>query len=135
MHEHRDAMRRPLLILIALSLSWVTTGYACRMGSAIAQPVCCCDAVAPRSCLEPASDCTLAAMTGASRDGCCSVIATSSIVAQEQVHTPVTLPPLNTPAADLTKALPRGIDSVLSDALARDHHTPPIYLLTGRLRR
>lgn len=126
-------MRRPLVILIAWSLSWVTTGYACSMGSAIAQPLCCCDAAAPRSCLEPATDCAVAAMTGASRDGCCSVVATSSTLTQEQANTPVTT--LNIPAAELATARPGRIASVLSDAFAGGHRTPPIYLLTGRLRR
>lgn len=87
MHEHRVAMRRLLVVLILLSLSWVTTGYACSMDSATAQPVFCCDAASLRSCPEPESGCADAAMTGASTDGCCSIVVTSITVAQEQTNT------------------------------------------------
>jgi hypothetical protein len=76
-------------------------------------------------------------MTGAPGDGCCSIVATAGTVAQEQANTLASpnLPPLNAPAAELAAALPRCIAPVPSSIFARDHRTPPIYLLTGRLRR
>jgi hypothetical protein len=130
-------MRRLLLILIALSLSPVTMGFfSCDVEGAALRPVCCCDAGVPQRCPQPASHCTSSTMTGGLQHGCCSVVVTSSIAAQDQPQAPTTMQ-MPVLAIDTPRVLARFQDPP-STALTVDAPRwglPPTYLLTGRLRR
>lgn len=53
-----NVMRRLLLTLIAISLSWVTIGYTCNVSGEVAQLACCCDAGAPHACPEFHRNCS-----------------------------------------------------------------------------
>jgi hypothetical protein len=129
-------MRRLLLILIALSLSPVTTGFSCDMEGTALRSACCCDAGVPQRCSQSAGHCTSSTMSGGLQHGCCSVVVTSSIAAQDQPQTPSTI---QMPA--LVVGTPRALARLQDVPCApiglstpvRGH--PPTYLLTGRLRR
>src|SRR5678816_335291 len=84
-------MRRLLLILIALSLSPVATGFSCNVEGAALRSTCCCNAGVPQRCSRPASHCTLSTMTVGLQDGCCSVVVTSSIAVQDRPQAPRTI--------------------------------------------
>ncbi len=129
-------MRRLLLILVTLSLSWVTIGYACSTSGAVVQIACCCDAGVLQSCPEPVPNCSTDAMLGAPGDSCCSFAAASGISAQGQAEN------LTTPDLPLLDALPVQLAverppslPVSPHLLARACSTVPIYLLIGRLLR
>lgn len=130
-------MRRLFLILIALSLSSITMGHACDMSGAVPQLACCCDAEAPDSCPEPARNCTTGATADASGGGCCSIVITSGTSAQGE---PETLPTPDLPLLDPSIAASAALRPARSLAMAprlraNANGAPPIYLLTGRLRR
>jgi hypothetical protein len=129
-------MRRLLLILIALSLSPVTTGFSCNVEGAALRSTCCCDAGVPQRCSRPASHCTLSTMTVGLQDGCCSVVVTSSIAAQDRPQAPRAIQMPVFVVATL-RALARFQDlpsaPIRLNTPGRGH--PPTYLLTGRLRR
>jgi hypothetical protein len=121
-------MRRLLILLVVLSLSWTTIGYACGMEGEVVRPACCCDT-------EGASSCAHEAMTGAG-EGCCSLIATSGASAQGEAEAPIvpnillTVPETERVTRKITPDIP-----ISTRRLAHDGHAPAIYLLTGRLRR
>jgi hypothetical protein len=131
------SMRRLLLILIALSLSPVTTGFSCDVEGAALRSACCCDAGVPQRCSQPASHCTSSTMTGRlQHGGCCSVVVISSIAAQDQPQAPPTIQ-MPVLVVGTLRALARFQDvpsaPIRLSTLGRGH--PPTYLLTGRLRR
>lgn len=130
-------MRRCLLILITLSLSWVTTTYACDMSDAVAQPNCCCKAGASPACPEPAASCSVDAMLHASGDGCCSWGTTSGASVQGQSES-LTVPALHLLGLLPIPAAPERPPSKLPAPPrlpARVRCTVPVYLLVGRLLR
>lgn len=129
------AVRRLLLILTALSLSWVTMGYACTMSGAVMQVACCCDSRSSHSCPEPARACSTEAMFGASDDGCCSFVTTSGASAQGQAET-LTTPDLLLFRRPVTlQAVERPPLAVSPRRLAPAASTVPLYLRIGRLLR
>lgn len=128
-------MRRFLLVLIALGLSWTATAYACGMGGEILLPACCCEGVGAQSCPTPASSCTAEAMTGTQGDGCCSLIVTPAASVQGEIEAPTTPNLLSAPATERTARIIRRDIPILPRRTAHDRSTPSIYLLTGRLRR
>lgn len=127
--------RRLLAILIALSLSWVTAGYACSMAGAVAQPACCCDEGSQQPCPNPSTQCALGAMTEISSDACCSIIVTSGAGALGKAETLTVpdLPLLTSPEAEPAVA-PISLGAEPS-RLTHDRSTPRIYLLFGHLLR
>jgi len=128
-------MRRLLLILITLSLSWVTMGYACSMSGAVARPTCCCDVGSPLSCPESARACSTDTMLGASGDGCCSFVTASGTSVQGQAET-LTTPHLLLPGRPATlPAAERSPSGVSPRLLAPAASAVPLYLLIGHLLR
>jgi hypothetical protein len=128
-------MRRLLLALIVLSLSWTTIGYTCGMEGEVVRPACCCEAGEPRSCLIPASSCTHEVMAGED-EGCCSLIATAGIRTQGEAEAPTT-PNILLTAPEAVRVARQIIPDIpiSTRRSAHDRSTPSIYLLTGRLRR
>lgn len=130
-------MRRFLLILIALSLSWVTIGYACNMDGTVVRGACCCDVGLWQSCPEPTPNCSADAMRGARGDSCCSFVTTSGTSAQGQAEnlSAPDLPLLNVSAVQPAAERPPPSLPVSPHPPARDRGSVPIYLLIGRLLR
>lgn len=132
-------MRRLLAALIALSLSWVTTGYACVMGPAVVQPVCCCEEGLQQLCPHPSTKGASGVMTGtASDDGCCSMVTSSGMAATGQAESSMApdLPQVvafaerNPGLASIEADLP-----MVSRRPAHDRSAPAIYILFGHLLR
>jgi hypothetical protein len=130
-------MRRLLLVLITLSLSWVTMGYACDMSGAVAQSVCCCDAGSSASCQDPSRDCSSSSMFGAPGESCCSLIATSGTSIQgqaESLSTPnVVL--LNRPLVFSSVEPPPPRIAISPSLLAPAAAAAPLFLLIGHILR
>lgn len=132
-------MRRLLAALIALSLSWVTTSYACLMGPAVVRPVCCCEEGLQQPCPNPSTEGASGVMTGtASDEGCCSVVTSSGTAATGQAESSmrpdlpqfVALAEGNPGLASIEADLP-----VVSHRPAHDRSAPAIYILFGHLLR
>lgn len=137
LHTSNVMYRRLLAVLIALSVSWVTTGYACSMGSARVQPACCCKEAPQQSCPNPSSKYASGAMTGAPSEACCSVVTISGVVAKGQAETPVApdLPQFASVGRAPVMASVKAGAPTPSRRPARDRSTPHIYILFGHLLR
>lgn len=130
-------MRRLLLILIAHSLSWVTTGYACDMNGAVAQSVCCCDAASSASCQDPSRDCSSSSMFGAPGESCCSLVAMSGTSIQGQAESLISpnVILLNQPLV-FWSALPPPPRIAISPSMLTPAATAaPLFLLIGHILR
>lgn len=129
-------MRRLLLILMAISLSLVTTSYACSMGGAVVHSVCCCDG-ASESAPARSPDCSADMMFGEQSDGCCSILIASSTSIQGPAESPAApdLPVVGRAAAIGIPSLPPRTLGVAPKLLARKGASPPLYLRLGHLLR
>lgn len=130
-------MRRLLPILIVLSLSSITTAYACDMSGAVPQLACCCDAGEPDSCPDAVQDCVAGSMADAPDGGCCSIVVTSGTSANGVPETQTTrdLPPLSSLPAATAAIRPMRTGANAPRLRVDACSAPPIYLLAGRLRR
>lgn len=133
----RAVMRRFIAALVALSLSWVTTGYACDMaqGAAAATQQCCCEPDAVGPCEHEGCD----GMESGS--ACCQIVVVDGIDAGGGAAS------VGTFAADLQPLAPPSVlaSSLLVSPSSRRAmqiaaHAPPpgwgtrTYLETARLR-
>lgn len=76
-------MRQFVAILLSLSLSWVTTGYACEYATGqVAQSTCCCDQA--QACPNPDHCKADSAQSG---KACCDVVSLSGIQADDKALT------------------------------------------------
>lgn len=132
-------MRRLLLTLIAISLSWVTMGYTCSMSGEVAQLACCCDAGAAHACPELLRNCSSDSMRAGSRDTCCSIVVSAGSLAQGSAENvgPQDLSLLSTlPIQTVAEWLPARLFSPAHPLIAaRRAASTPIYLIMGRLLR
>lgn len=75
-------MRQFVAILLSLSLSWVTTGYACEYATGQAtQSTCCCHPAQAEQCLSPEHCQADASQSG---KACCDVVSLSGIQADHK---------------------------------------------------
>lgn len=129
-------MRRLLLILITLSLSWVTTDCACRMSGAAPQLACCCNTGVSHPCPQP-RNCIADAVLGGSGNSYCSIVTNAGGSIASLVEN-LTLPDRPLLSAFTVQATPRPSLIRLpasSYLLAHAGNTVPIYLVIGRLLR
>lgn len=131
-------MRNLLSILLAISLSWVTTGYACSMDRlAAVSAICCCphDHEQASASQEDSSD------ADADMDRCCDVVLSSAMDHQQPGIASVAYHSLDLPAV----ALPVVQVWTVSHPVAFTLSAPPpargppsagtrTYLATARLR-
>lgn len=131
------AMRRLLLILMTLSLSWVTVGYACSVSGAVAQLACCCDSGSSHSCPDPSRACSSSSMLGGPGDGCCSPVTTSATSLQAQGNRPgkMDLTLFDRPTGVQAVARPPQRVSGSAQPRALASSVAPLYLLIGHLLR
>lgn len=133
-------MRRFISLLLVISLSWVTTGYACRMdGLNVVRAECCCpnEHEAPDHAMPDAK----ATAEAEAASGCCDVVA-DTVLDHQQPGLLAEVPALDLPAvALLTSALWILIDPATRTvaALPPVRGPPPgsgtrTYLTTARLR-
>lgn len=129
-------MRQLLLILITLSLSWVTTDCSCRMSGDVPQLACCCKTDGSHPCPQP-RNCVADAVLRGSGNSYCSVVTnagTSTASQAESLPLP-DRPLLSTVIVQATwrpSPIPLPISTPL---LAHAANAVPIYLLMGRLLR
>jgi len=91
-------MRNLLSILLAISLSWVTTGYACSMDRlAAVSAICCCphDHEQASASQEDSSD------ADADMDRCCDIVLSSAMDQQQPGIASAAYPSLDLPAVAL----------------------------------
>lgn len=129
-------MRHLLLILIALSLSWVTTDCNCKLSGEVAQLACCCNTTESHICPRPRNCVADAGLSGSGGSYCSTVInAGTSTASQAASLTLPDRPWLGTVIVPPT-ARPSPIRLPISTRLlAHAGSTVPIYLLIGRLLR
>ena len=129
-------MRHLLLILITLSLSWVTTDCSCRMSGDIPPLACCCNTDGSHPCPQP-RNCVADAVLGGSGNSYCSVVANAGTATASQAET-LTLPDrslLSTFTVQATARPSRIRLPISTPLLAHAGNAVPIYLLIGRLLR
>jgi hypothetical protein len=128
-------MRRFLFILIAISLSSVTTSYACGMSGVVAV-ACCCEGASEHAPVG-SPGCSTEMMPDVRSDGCCSIVTAASFATQGQAES-LTAPDLPVFGRSAVFTIARPPPSTLGVAphqLARTADSPPLYLLIGRLLR
>jgi len=134
-------MRRFIALLLILSLSSVTTGYACRMdGLNVVRAVCCCPHA--RKAPDAAGPALIKSSVGRDRDSkCCAVVADTALDDQ-QPGLVAQVPALDLPALAL---LPPTLWNLIDPATRLVARLPPArgpplgsgtrtYLTTARLR-
>lgn len=133
-------MRRFISLLLIISLSWVTTGYACRMdGLDMVRAVCCCPHghKAPNHAMPDAK----AAVEAEAPSNCCDVVADAALDDQ-QPGLLAQVPSLDLPAV---APLPSTSWNLIDPATHTVAALPPVpgpplgsgtrtYLTTARLR-
>lgn len=129
-------MRQLLLILITLSLSWVTTDCSCRMSGDVPQLACCCKTDGSRPCPQP-RNCVADGVLGGSGNRYCSVVTNASTSTASQAESlPLQDRPLLSTVIVQATSRPSPIRLPISTPrLAHAGSTVPIYLLIGRLLR
>lgn len=135
-------MRRVLSVLLAISLSWVTTGYACRMdGLRIVRAACCCPHAheAPKSATAKAKS---EKRVGVGDDApCCKVVAHAAL-GDQQPGVASQAPTLDLPPFAASHPMPWSVSepAVRTIATLPPARGPPLgsgtrtYLTTARLR-
>ena len=129
-------MRQLLLILITLSLSWVTTDCSCQMSGDVPQLGCCCKTDGSHPCPQP-RNCIVGAGLRGSGNNYCSVVTNAGTFTASQAES--LAPPdrtlLGTVIVQATSR-PSPIRLPISTPLlGHAGNTVPIYLLIGRLLR
>ena len=129
-------MRQLLLILITLSLSWVTTDCSCRMSGDVPQLACCCQTDGTDPCPQP-RNCVADAVLGGLANSYCSVVINAGASAVNQAESlPLPDRPLLNAVMVRASSRPSPIRLPISTPLlAHAGNTVPIYLLIGRLLR
>lgn len=133
-------MRRFISLLLVISLSWVTTGYACRMdGLNTVRSVCCCPNghEAPDHAMPDAT----AAVEADVSSSCCDVVADAALDDQ-QPGLLAQVPALDLPAAALLPSMSWNLIDPETRTVAAlpPVRGPPLgsgtrtYLTTARLR-
>lgn len=130
-------MRRLLLILITLGLSWAATDCTCRMSGAASELACCCHSGVAHPCPQPRNCISDAALNGSSNSYCSAVTSNTGTAGTSQAENlTVTDRPLLGTFAVHTAARPLPIRlPTPSHLVVRAGNTSPIYLLFGRLLR
>lgn len=129
-------MRQLLLILITLSLSWVTTDCSCRMSGDVPQLACCCKTDGSHPCPQPRNCISAAALGGSSTSFCSFVTNAGTSTANQAESLPLPdRPLLGTLAVHATARPSPSRLPISTPLLARAGNTIPIYLLIGRLLR
>lgn len=133
-------MRRFISLLLVISLSWVTTGYACRMdGLDVVRAECCCPN--GHEARDHAMPDAKAAVEAEATSSCCDVVADAALDHQ-QPGLLAQLPALDLPAVAL---LPSTSWNLVEPAARTVAALPPVrgpplgsgtrtYLTTARLR-
>jgi hypothetical protein len=130
-------MRRLICLLLVVSLSWVTTGYACRMDEVV-RAVCCC----PHEHADHDSktaDPEAAGMSGKAR--CCDIVSGAALDSEQ----PGVLPQVGTLDLPVVALLPATPWTFVETVQNRSDTHPPArapprgsgtltYLTTARLR-
>ena len=133
-------MRNLLSILLAISLSWVTTSYACQMDQqALVRAFCCCKDKDKHEA-KPTAELDQAHASAAEESSCCDVTASASIDQHQPAVTPAS-PALDMPVAVLAPTVPWTISEQVASyiSLPPPARGPPgagtrTYLATSRLR-
>jgi len=139
----RPSMRHFISLLLVISLSWVTTGYACRMdGLHLVRAVCCCPHghKAPKAQKATEAD-PRATVDAGQQTPCCDVVAHAALDDQ-QPGVIGQVPTLDLPACALSPATSwNAIEpSARAVAVRPPVRGPPLgsgtrtYLTTARLR-
>jgi len=131
-------MRNVFALFLAVSLSWITTSYACQMDMAEAvQANCCC---LPGDQQHSTADTATAVADCIESDGCCDVVVSSS-VGDQALSLGFSPPALDLPDQVAPPQQPRlfAPSSIHAAFVQRDHASiagagTRTYLLTSRLR-
>lgn len=133
-------MRRFLSILLAITLSWVTTGYACQMdGLNVVRAVCCCPHRHDSPHAARAQSKTPIAL--GDKAPCCDVV-THAALDDQQPGVPAQAPALDLPHFAAPPVMPWSISEPAARSIATlpPARGPPFgsgtrtYLTTARLR-
>jgi hypothetical protein len=132
-------MRQFIALLLSLSLSWITTGYACNYATSHAtQSMCCCHQAQAKQCPSPKYG---EAGSHLSSKACCDIVSLNGIQADEKALASSSFDhfqPLAPPSASLEHSLL--LDGRSSDLfLTLVDNSPPgwgtqTYFQTARLR-
>ena len=131
-------MRQLITFLLVISLSWVTTSYACQMDQqALVRALCCCK---DKHEARPSADAEQAQADAADESSCCDVTVSTSID-QHQPAVASATPVLDMPTAISAPAVPWTITEQVASyiSLPPPARGPPgagtrTYLATSRLR-
>ena len=131
-------MRQLISLLLVISLSWVTTGYACQMdGLNVVRAVCCCHGM---SAIKIGVDVEKSQIGSAEKKPCCDTTVSSSVDQQNPAVVAAT-PVLDLPAFAVLPAVEWNIAAPVASfvSLPPPARGPPgagtrTYLATARLR-
>lgn len=131
-------MRQLINLLLIISLSWVTTGYACQMdGLDVVRAVCCCHG---KHTVKVGADAEKSQVSSAEKKPCCDTTVSSS-VDQQNPAVIAANPVLDLPAFAVLPAVEWNIAAPVTSfvSLPPPARGPPgagtrTYLATARLR-